>query len=632
MADEIMSAMDTINTIIPQEFKLANQDPMNLDKLRDEILDKINQSEGELTEFYNEWEECSTSWRMAGREISSKRPKGLFNSKSGETNRGINTLANVWFRMLTAEDPYFEAVGEGIDEMGRELSEEDLYAVESVIGKQLVASEYKRKLLRSLRSLAAMGTIVVEEPYVVKSNIEYTDFIHRSMLLTHFDPFVYDISCSSFIAFLDFPNDAKIRSLAMSDPDTWDIDLLEKAIKDFKDAMVGDGATNGYSRISDRKQRAGYSDRGSKTNQLITYMGVLDSENPILQQYGQSKGMTTNLRLIHWTVRIFGSTIVSLHPTPYGDWHHSVKVANVNEWELEPIGYGVARLGRKFQRELDLTQSRINDILMFSLLSMWKVGKFAGLNANQLVIKPWGVVELEDITQLEPIRPDINAIQQGLAMQAILKEDFRATTGASTNLQAQITKATATEAGIAQTEAIRQASVTAEVIGETLVRAHIEDSHINNTDLLDTAIWVAISGGQKPRSRSFNRTNLPKNVGFKAKITTDKDFRPERQRNLLEGIQLATSIRNIVPEGMNVVKPLLEEWFRSVGMNPRLLNQPIPLANKLIDFVRRQQKTGQLGNELASQTADERSGYAHVQQTPIGEVPTSPLGAQGSSV
>lgn len=623
------NALDMIHTMIPEEFKLSRQDPSELQKLTDEVMDKVQQSESELSSFYGEWDECASSWRMAPRELSAGRPKGLFNSKSGETNRGINTLANVWFRMLTASDPFFEAVGDGLDQNGMELTEDDLFGVETVLSKQLIAAEYKRKLLRSLRSLSAFGTVVVENPYVVKPNIEYTDFVHRSMLLTHFDPFVYDINYSKFLAFIDFPSDYTLRQLAATDPDTWDKELLEKSIKEFKDAMNSEKATNAYARIQMRKTRAGYNATSSKTNQLCTYMGVLDSENGVLRKYADSKGMTTDIRLIHWTIRILGSTIISLHPTPYGDWHRNAKVASVNEWELEPIGYGVGRLGRKYQREMDLTQSRMNDILMFSLFSMFKVGKFAGLNANQLTIKPWNVIELEDINQFEPIRPDIQSIQQAVSMLAMMKEDFRSTTGASTNLQAQQTNSTATEAGIAQTEAIRQASVTAEVIAETLVRMYLEDSHINNTNLLETDIFVALTGSQKPMVRSYNRDNLPSNVGFKVKVTTDKDFRPERQKNLLQGLQLATSIRNDLPEAANVVRPLIEEWFRSVGINPRRLNEPIPVADQLARVARRQQMSGNLGNELAGEKADESSGYPNVQSTPIGPVPTSPLAAPG---
>jgi hypothetical protein len=257
------------------------------------------------------------------------------------------------------------------------------------------------------------------------------------------------------------------------------------------------------------------------------------------------------------------------------------------------------------------------------------------LKANQFNIKPWNIIELEDISQLDTIKPDINAIKQALAMQEIMKEDFRATTGATTNLQAVATNATATEASLTQTEAMRAASVNAEVMAETLVRAHIQTMHMNNINMLSNDIAVSITGQQRPQVQRYNRTNIPRNMGFRCRVTTDKDFRPERQKNLLQGLQLATSVRNLMPNSVNVVRPLLEEWFRSIGLNPRILNQPIPLADQMIDQARRMQLLGggaqsPMGNprnETAGEVADEQSGFPNVEQTPVGPTPISPPGS-----
>jgi len=207
-----------------------------------------------------------------------------------------------------------------------------------------------------------------------------------------------------------------------------------------------------------------------------------------------------------------------------------------------------------------------------------------------------------------------------LAMIALRREDFRNNVGAQTNLQAQNTGSTATEAAISQTEAIRSAGVHAEIIADTL-REHFEVQHINNLNYLDSPIWVAMTGSQKPSL--VDKTKLPSNVGFIMKIVTDKDFRPERQKNLLQLLQVVTSIRNFVPSSINAVKPLFEEVFRNAGMNPRLLNQPLPVMDQMEKQLSQQQNGGGLANQIQGEVADASSGAAHMTSTPVGDVPTS---------
>lgn len=635
MENNNLSPLADLNMIIPGPFVLAEQDQTSLDKIKSEIFEKVEFWETHMSRFFGEMNEAANSWRVLPRDFGAKRSQGLFNSKSGETNRAVNTLSTLWFRMLTASDPHFEAVAEGLDENGQPVSETDLFGTEALLVKQLEASQYKRKLLKALRSLATFGTVVVEEPYVVRPEIEYTDFNARSMLLTPFDPTIFDLDMSDYIGFIDFPTEHRMRAMSQSDPDTWDKSLIEKAIKDLKDTAKTNQNGQSFARVSQRKQRAGYSPTEMGVNQLLTYHGKLNVDNPVLQAYWQKNGLDKSgldIASTDWTVSFYGDVLVRLHHTPYGDWHHHIKIAHFNEFELEPLGYGVGKIGKKLQRELDVTQSRLNDILMFSLFSMWKISKYAGLKANQFNIKPWNIIELEDITQFEPIKPDVAAIKEALAMQEIMKEDFRATTGATTNLQAVSTNATATEASLTQTEAMRSASVNAEVIGESL-RAHIQTCHINNINLLDQAIYVSVTGQQKPQIKGYNRMNIPKNIGFRIKITTDKDYRPDRQKNLLQGLQLATSVRNLMPNSVNLVRPLLEEWFRSVGINPRLLTQPIPMADQLIDQARRAQMlSGAVGNQVQGEVADEQSGFPNVSQSGPSGTTMTPKGAIPSSV
>ncbi len=631
--------------IIPQPFSLTRHSQEDIDKLVDEAMSKVSNWETVMNTFFQEYQEFANSWRMIPRRVTGSKPRGLFNSKSGETNRATNTLASLWFRMLTSGDPYFEARAMGLDEQGNQLDQEMLYAAEGVLQKQLQVLQFKRKLFKTLRSLALFGTVIVEEPWVSlpiganQKNFEGTDFIFRSLLQTAFDPYVYDLDYTDFIATIDYPTKFKLRDMANMNGDVWDQTKIEDAIaaQNSMSSTHSEFKTTVWTRVTERKQRAGYQDMDKNIFELINYHGKLDSESPILQDYWETEGRQDDIRFTDWTLGILNSkNLVRIHTTPFGTWKHIFKIAHSAEFELEPVGYGVGKIGKRQQRELDVTQSRANDALMMGIYTMHKVGKYAGLKSNQLNIRPFGLVELEDINQLESLKIDFQAIVQALAMQGILKEDFRTISQATTNLQAQNTGATATEASLTQTEAIRGNSVIAEIIAETLLREHLNTCHVNNTELLDNEIWIEMTGDQKPPNTGFNRFNLPRNIGFWIKVVTDKDFRPDRLQRLLEGINLATSVRQILPTSLNVVEPLLTEWFRGIGISPRLLRQQVPVMDQVTMAMQRSARMGGggsgVGNEVASEPASENSGAVNIQSTPVGPVPTSPNASSSISM
>lgn len=631
------------NVIIPKPFVLSEQDKGDLGKIKDEIIDKVHEWEIRMAGFFNEYEVFADSYRMISKRSNSK-PQGIFNSKSGETHRATEAKATLYLRMLTAHDPFFDAVAEGLDDWGMELSEQDLYAIEGVIGRQLQKLYFKEKLYRGMNSLALFGTVIFEEPWVSlpygygDKYFEGTDLVLRPLLTTAFDPFVFDIRNSAFMAPIDFPTKWRLRELASSDPETWDKDEIERVIAEKGEKGGSGGASKGsgytYSRVLARKQRAGLSMADSNVFELINYHGKIDTNNSVVQRLWEWLGRQDDPKFCDFTAGALNADgIVRFHPTPNRTWHSLFKVAHDKLFELEGLGYGVGKTGRRHQREIDITQSQINNLLLLSILNMWKVGKYAGLKANQLNIKPNGVIELEDIEQLQPLRPPTEAINFGVMMLEKWKDDFRATTGATNNLQAVASGDSATEVGLTQNEAIRAMSVHAEIIAESFLREHLETMHVNNVNLLDNPIWVAITGTAKPMP--YNKDNLPKNVGFKIHVPTDKDFRTDRIQRLSELINMALSIRTIVPETDNVIRPLWEETFRALGMNPRMLNTPAIAEQLKVQMQAAQQnpqaamnQAGVPQQEVASEMAGASQGSgAQVQNSPIGPISTSPVAA-----
>ena len=636
--DQGNAAPSLFNIIVPQPFSLAAQPKEHLEKIKDECMDHVKTWENRMTGFFTDYQIFADSWRVKSTK-STKKPTGLFNSKSGETHRASETLGTFWLRQMTATDQYFEAVAEGFDGNGQEVTPESLYASEIVLTRQLQISHYKQKLLRSLNSVGLFGTAIFEEPFVsvVSGNgmdkFEYTDFVFRSLLKTAFDTNVWDINMSDFIATIDFPSKHLLRRWSQTQGEYWDKEAIEKYLGENE---LGSGSSNRstgvWGRVTESKQRAGYTEIDNNIFEMVSYHGKLNTENPVIAEYWEKEGVTgEDPNNYDFSVRILnGSPVVSFHMTQFGTWHSRFKVACFKDFEDESLGYGIGRIGRKGQREMDITKSRASDALMKAVYNMYLVGRYAGLKANQLNINPNGLIEIDDVDQVKPLPIDLNSIAQALAMQGLNQEDFRNTVGASSNLQAQITKASATESALAQTEAIRGASVHGEIIAETFLREHIETMHVNNIEYLDEPMWVVATGESKPGY--YNRTNLPRSIGVQIKVVTDKDFRPERVTNLLKALELWSSIRNNFPPTVDAVPYLSKELFRAMGLNPRLLSRPMSMQDQLALQMQKAQNNNQtphLGNEVEGEAASVGTpGADHIQQTPVGPVPTSPLGSQ----
>ena len=72
--------------------------------------------------------------------------------------------------------------------------------------------------------------------------------------------------------------------------------------------------------------------------------------------------------------------------------------------------------------------------------------------------------------------------------------------------------------------------------------------------------------------------DLALDVEVQTKIVTDKDFRPQRNKDLLSFLQVATSIRNVDPRlGQVDLRPFVEEFARGVGMNPTKVWSQLPM-------------------------------------------------------
>jgi hypothetical protein len=222
-------------------------------------------------------------------------------------------------------------------------------------------------------------------------------------------------------------------------------------------------------------------------------------------------------------------------------------------------------------------------------------------------------------------------------------------TGATNNLQAVDSSATATEASLTQNEAVRRIAVMAEVVAEEFVREYIDTSIKNNAQLLDKPLWVNMTGESMPLI--VRPQDLRKEIGVEAKITTDKDFRPERTRRMIEFLSTLTSIRQQIPADVDIL-PIITELARSMGVNPKKVIKPNTaldqmkaamanaqgMAGKMPPDPRELVAAGMIRGEMQGPQMDlgtvpvspgGEGGNLGAISTPIGDVAASPMGPNG---
>jgi hypothetical protein len=529
---------------LPEEDNTPVVFPFETDVV-EEISTKVHRWETSMSSMLSKFNEYANFFRQIREPIKDKR-EGFSDAVTGETTRATRALATMMFRMMTSADPnfYFLATSD-------QVTPEQIEDAETLQMIQEVRLQKRRYLLKGCYTMALFGTVPFEEPWVQdnrggRMRWEGTGFYPRSLAQVAFDHSVPEIEMSDWHAIIDFVSPGRMRTIARANPEIWDMDKIEEAIE-----ASGDKAKL-PELVRQRRTRAGYTDAGGPVLQLTTYYGSLDKEE---NEEGKD-----------WVIGTLNDThLVRGHALSQESGIRPVRFAHYVEHELEPYGYGVGQFGRSLQLDMNANRRRMVNIATFALYHMWKMGRLAGIKPSQLRIRPWGAVEMDDIEQLEPLRPDLNAFNVGKMLEDLLKEEFRANTGATANLQAIVTEATASESSIAQNEAVRNISVQTEIAAEQMIRQHLMISHENNLQYLDGPIWLNWTGRAKPKK--LFRGDLARDVEPYVRITTDKDFRPERIRRMIEALQTISSVRNqLPPEAVVTLMPLVEEIMHGLNV------------------------------------------------------------------
>ena len=265
--------------------------------------------------------------------------------------------------------------------------------------------------------------------------------------------------------------------------------------------------------------------------------------------------------------------------------------------------------GKDLQKDMNRTLRYVSNVAKFSLFNMFLAGRGSGLKSGGMNIIPWSAMQVDDVNQIKELRPQVEGMGLGLKLYEILRDDLRGVTHATTTLQAAISGATATESSLAQSEALRAISITAEVNSDSVIRPYFRTIITNMID-------------QNPYD-----SDLVRDVDVYAKVTTDKDYRPEHAKKLLEYGQFATSIRSQMPIDFNI-QPILDKLSRAVDINPRLTKMPISEADRMMNILQRLQGSPEMKNALMGEQAGASQPGANVSGVPS-EIPSPASSALG---
>ena len=575
----------------------------NEQKLINDALTGVQDWESDMSEHFGLMNEWANAYRMK-KSTKDKRPTGVSDTVTADMTGAVNALAEAITQMQTIADPNFELRSTG-------ASEDELYPLEVRYQNQLSNIQFKRKLLKGNRGMCLFGTQAWETPYqrvycpsASDPWMMATDFIPLSLLQLAFRSGVYDMDYSDFMAPIHFFNENFLR-FATRGPE-WDHAAIEEGIKIKQSAQ-----SEARSRIENRRNTAGYTEGEKPKNELILFHGKLsDYENPLIAQMWAKYGRTDDPKDCDFTIGILNRRkIVRFHPTPYNTWHHLVKIGHYIEFELEPIAYGVGALGYQLQKDMNRITRRNHDTQTFDVYSMKFVGRGAGLKSSNLKVFPFNMIPVDNVDQIKDLRPNVDGIGHGLKLIESIRDNFRRATHASDTLQAVVTGATAREVVLAQSSDMRAVSLNAEINGDAVLRSTFQTMHRNHID-------------QNPYDSNF----VP-DLQFIIKCTTDKDYKPEHSKKLLEFLMLTTSVRQNMPLDFNPT-PILKYLARSVGINPRELKEPRTQLDRTLDAMRRingdSGLKGSIANEVNGEVESTAAPLGGISEVP-NEVPTSPM-------
>jgi len=419
--------------------------------------------------------------------------------------------------------------------------------------------EFQRKMMPYLGGLIRDGYAVAEVPWVLRYGYKKTEnSILRFPKIDCFDfqyikPFNFSCSEDAYnVADMSWTCRSEVISATnakiLGVQGTW-INV---------DEALGANAAPYSDDERLRRETAGYpTDPKEKSIRVHYYWGFADSLGVDYQVYG--------------IVAANGTVLKATEITPYSDGENPFVECKWIELDSELYGMGIFETGEKQQKEINDRRNYVNDNLFAALYNMWTMSSDCGYknDGGKLFWEAFKVLEMENVEGLKPLRPPLDGITYAKSFEEVDTAGMRRASGASSTLQAVGQGNTATESQIIHNEATRRLrAIARSQVGSTLKR-FIYKAHSRDLQFLDRKTVVRVMGPEgELLYTTTDRHGLSPNPDFVIKMSTDLDFRPFKQKQLIEFLQVFAQMAKA--EGAKYDSwPIIEKIAATYDINPK---------------------------------------------------------------
>lgn len=539
-----------------------NPDSKKAGQIVSEITEKSDNYEKRMSTRLARWTEIAEYFNGKTYTV---RDNAKVSHNSAELYKACRAIANMKYRMLTGQKPFFELTA--MDIIGHS-DPGKLLKMEHYASNQLELSRFDKGLYHALFQQELYGTIAVHETYEPLRN----SYLGQKRYITTYRPISlincafaidsYDVEEAGWVCINDIQSKAILKKLLNHDPDGKMYNL--KNIKTCLDEPDYEPRVNEW--VNQRMAWQGYTNGNFEGGiERSTYYGPLDCLDD---------GNEYCVEIVNRKHIIRMEIYEGIRP---------VRIATINNIDIEPLGNGQGDIFRPLLGQLDDVRSYLLNTVAFAGANMFAKQKSYGEEDMEFSIRNFGLVNLEN-PNLTPLGPNPSVVAQLAAYEDRLTKQYRNGSGASDVLQAVVNNesATATEVSLAMNEAVRNISVAAEQAARPLVADHIKVIFQNAQKYNTEPFTINIKGVPLV----IEPTDLQIDVDVRVKTVTDQDFRPARIRNLMNTLQIMNSM---APNAMNGYKinptPALVELLKLMDV-PDWANSVQPINEA--DLIRAQ--------------------------------------------
>jgi hypothetical protein len=156
---------------------------------------------------------------------------------------------------------------------------------------------------------------------------------------------------------------------------------------------------------------------------LVHFYGKYDPDN---------NGITSEYQIIcekeTWTC-------ILCRVNPYDHGTRPVRQVKFLEKDGSCDGMGVCELIYRYQIEANDNRNKMADVVSYAAAQMKSVRRGANIDKRQLKPRPGGFCEVRDHGDIELWKVDLRAVEVGIMLEKLLKEDIQTITGATTPIQ-----------------------------------------------------------------------------------------------------------------------------------------------------------------------------------------------------